>query len=295
MNSPPLPGSQPSPIVDVIAPSGPFDVEAFLQGIDLLKRGGFLPRYRLDIVEREGFLAGSDARRLSELKQALLTQDSQIIWCVRGGYGATRLLDSLPLELIQKANKLLIGFSDITALHARWHSAGLQSIHASMVARLASEPSEVLERLFRLLRDEPVDALKGECLVSGTSQGVLSGGNLALLSALCGTPYQPDFRGCVVFLEDVGERPYRLDRMWVQCRQAGLMDGVVGLALGEFSDCDGPQESTAAQILAEHARSLGVPTLTALPCGHGRVNMALPFGRQVLLDADRGLLHVEVA
>lgn len=283
------------PVVDVIAPSGPFDVEAFQSGLQFLRDAGFAPRHRDDITDRQGFLAGSDERRRTELLEALGAPDSRLIWCARGGYGATRLLPDLPLDLIRRSEKTLIGFSDITALHARWFTAGIPSIHGSMLTRLATEPPEVTRRLFQLVAGDEVPALEGRPLVPGIARGTLFGGNLALLAALCGTPYQPELRGCILFLEDIGERPYRLDRMLIQCRQAGLFDGIVGLALGEFSECAAPEGATADQVLAEHAESLGIPTLGALPCGHGRVNMALSFGRPARLDADAGLLHVEVA
>lgn len=285
-------------VVDVIAPAGPFDAEAFKRGLQALWDAGFAPRHRDDIFDRDGFLAGSDERRRTELLDALRAPDSRIVWCARGGYGTTRLLPDLPLDLVRDAGKLLVGFSDITALHARWFTAGVSSLHGSMITRLATEPDDVVSRLFSLVRGEAGDAtgpLEGRSLVPGSAEGVLFGGNLALLAALCGTPFQPDLRGTILFLEDIGERPYRIDRLLTQCRQAGLLDGIAGLALGEFSECAGPEGATADAVLSEFAQSLGVPTISALPCGHGRVNMALPFGRPARLDSRSGLLHVEVA
>lgn len=280
-------------IVDVVAPAGPFDDEAFRRGIEVLERFGFRPRFRPDIHSRDRFLAGSDDRRLRELQAAMDAPDSLAIWCVRGGYGCTRLLPSLSVESIRRADKVLIGFSDITALHALWWAAGVPSIHGTMVARLAAEPPEVLRRLHHLLTETSiVDRLAGHPLLEGETTGRLAGGNLALLAALCGTPWQPDLEGAVLFLEEVGERPYRVDRMLIQCEEAGLFDGIAGLAVGEFTGCDDRESGiTSMGVIEEHARVLNVPTVTALPCGHGAVNQALPFGRRVRLDGTRGRLE----
>ncbi len=278
---------QPGSIVDVVAPAGPFDAAKFREGVALLESHGLKPRFRDDLFARDRFLAGSDDRRLTELIDAIRAPDSDLVWAARGGYGSTRLLDEIELEDLRRANKLLVGFSDLTALHLRWRAAGVPSIHGSMVARLSSEPTNVLDRLFdMLLTAAPARALRGRALVPGCAQGKLTGGNLALLAALCGTPYQHKFDSEILFLEDIGERPYRLDRMLTQLRQAGVFDRIAALAFGEFVDCEEKDgTSSRAGVLAEHARKLGVPCLADLPCGHGEINQALPFGVRVRLDA----------
>lgn len=282
---------RPGSLVDVIAQSSPFDAEGFRSGIHLLESLGYRVRHRPDVFERQRFLAGSDERRRDELLGALAASDSDVVWCARGGYGATRLLGDIPLETIRKAGKLLVGFSDVTALHARWLVAGVPSVHGSMIARLASEPEDVRSGLLSLLARGRMAMQVGAPVVAGVAEGVLTGGNLALLAAMCGTPYQPDFKGRVVFLEDIGERPYRLDRMLVQCAQAGLFRGVAGIALGEFLDCDDAKAGiSSAEVLREHVESLGVPVVAALPSGHGKVNHALPFGVRVRIDGGAGTL-----
>lgn len=283
---------RPGSVVDVVAPAGPFDETLLRRGCEVIEARGLRPRFRSDIFTRDRYLAGSDERRLEELTDALDAPDSDLIWCARGGYGTTRLLPALDVARVRSAGKMLVGFSDITALHALWQAAGVPSVHGSMVARLATEPEHVVDRLFRLLLSgEPPEPLEGRPLMPGMAQGPLAGGNLALLAAMCGTPSQPDLRGTVLFLEEVGERPYRLDRLLTQCAQAGLFDGIVALAIGDFTACDESDGSiTARLVVADFARQRGVPTVTDLTCGHGAVNHALPFGRQVMLDADAGRL-----
>ncbi len=280
------------PLIDVIAPASAFDTASFQASVAVLQAANIRLRFRSDISTRTGFLAGSDERRLEELLAALDAPDSDVIWAARGGYGVTRLLPQVPVERIRDAGKIVIGFSDVSALHARWLAAGLPSIHGSMVARFGQEPPDVQARLLSLLASGEAPApLSGKGLVPGVAEGLLTGGNLMVLSALCGTPYQPDLQGCVLLLEEVGERPYRIDRLLVQCAQAGLFKGIAGIAVGEFKDCEQADGSaTSAQVLAEHLPKLGVPVLTGLPVGHGVVNMAVPFGRRVRLDVDAGAL-----
>lgn len=282
---------RPGSLVDVVAPASAFDREGFLRGVAALESFGFRVRYRPDVFDRTGFLAGDDARRLAELVEAIEAPDSDALWCARGGYGVTRLVERIPVASIARAGKLLVGFSDITALHALWLRAGVPSVHGSMVARLAAEPAPVQERIRTIVQLGRATPIAGEPLVRGRATGVLSGGNLAILAALCGTSAQPDLSGRIAFVEDVGERPYRLDRMFVQCRQAGLFKGIAGLALGEFTDCEEKDgSSTSAQVLEEHAHALGVPAIRALPCGHGSINLALPFGVPVAIDGHAGTL-----
>jgi len=282
-------------IVDLVAPAGPFDRARFEEGVGWLRTFGLVPRFDESILSRTGYLAGDDARRLSELTRAIEAPDSQAIWCVRGGFGCTRLLPGLDVAAVRRANKLLIGFSDVTALHAVWNLAGVASVHGSMVARLAIEPELQRNRLFDLVLGKAGDdRLMGEGVLGGAVSGPLGGGNLALLAALCGTPWQPRFEASIVFLEDVGERPYRLDRMLTQCTQAGLFTGIRGLVFGDFTDCDEADgSSTARGVLHDFARRLGVPAIEGIHAGHGAVNDPLPFGITARIDGSTGTLAFE--
>ena len=233
------------------------------------------------------------------------------IWCVRGGYGASRLLPALDYALMQRKPKALIGFSDITALHlAIQRHAGLVTFHGPVAWRaLTPYTLGQLKRVLwapeapaRLAAPPPFAAGEGRVdwdnrvttLVPGRARGRLLGGNLCLLAHLCGTPYFPDLRGAILFLEDVEEAYYRIDRFLTQLWLAGALDGVAGVAFGKFTDCEPSpfflQNRPLEDILAERFRTLGVPAVAGLMIGHIDDQTTLPIGCQAELDADAGVL-----
>ncbi len=265
-----------------MAPSGPFDEAAFDAGIAFLRR-----RYEVrvddEVRAKAGYLAGDDARRLDELRRAIV--------CARGGYGATRLLEELEPVEVRRARKLLVGFSDITALHALWARAGVGSMHGPMVTWLGHASEEARAAWVAALEGRTLHARGLERLVGGQAEGLLLGGNLAVLAALVGTPFAPPLRDAVLFLEDVGEAPYRVDRLLTQLRHAGWLHAVRGVVLGEFARCAPGVHGVSVQtVLAERLSGLGIPVVAGLAAGHGAVNHALPFGARVTLDADAGIL-----
>jgi len=280
--------------IAVIAPAGPFDVDAFGRGVERLRR-------HYDVVvddavtAREGFLAGSDARRLGELRAALADSDVRALVAVRGGYGSTRLLPQLPVDEVARAGKLLVGFSDITALHALWARAGIGSLHGPMVAALGRGDDTQLERFRDAVAGRPPQTqTQLRTLHGGAAAGPLHGGNLAVLCALLGTPYMPPLDGAVLFLEDVGERPYRIDRMLTSLIHSGALSKVAAVALGHFTDCNASADAdhpSAEDVLRERLAELHVPVVAGLPAGHVDDNLPLPLGRIVELDADAGQLH----
>jgi muramoyltetrapeptide carboxypeptidase len=271
----------------VIAPSSPFEIDRFERGISRLRE-----RYEVvfdqTILARDGFLAGDDARRKRELEAALSDPATRAIVAVRGGYGAMRLLSALSLDAIVRARKWLVGFSDVTALHGLWARAGLQSIHGAMVAKLGDAPSTDFEAWCECLEGGPLPELHGETLRPGRASGRLFGGNLAVLAALVGTPHLPRAGG-VLLLEDVGERPYRLDRMLTTLREARYFEGVSAVLVGELVDCGaGADGATAESVFADRLGDLGVPVIAGLPFGHGERNVPLRLGASVELDAGAG-------
>ena len=293
----PVPALRAGAHVRIVAPSSPFGREDFDRGVLRLRE-----RYRVSYDERlfeaHGFLAGDDARRLAELRAALDDESVDAIVAARGGYGATRLLPELELERVRDANKLLVGFSDVTALHAVWARAGLRSIHGPMVAALGrAEPSWV-ERWIAAVEGAPFAAMTGlEILAEGARgdavEGPLVGGNLAVLAALVGTPFAPPLEGAILFLEDVGEAPYRVDRMLTTLRQAGWMDRVAGVALGFFTDCHPrPDGRTVTDVLRDRLSDLDVPVVAGLGAGHEPDNQEIPLGARARLDAARGTLEL---
>ncbi|MFO7155916.1 MAG: LD-carboxypeptidase [Pseudomonadota bacterium] len=278
-------------LVAIVAPSGTFPEDRLRKGEAVLLSRGYrvlrlLPR------EPHRYLAGCDEERRALLERAFAEPEVRAVFAARGGYGATRLLGILDWELVAQGRKPLVGFSDVTALHAALHVRGVRSVHGPVVTRLGEEPPDSLERLFGLLEsDRPPPPLVGRTVVAGEAEGPLVGGCLSLLVALLGTPHFPRLDGAILFLEDVGEAPYRLDRMLTQLRASGALDRVAGIALGEWAGCDdstGQGGVVAEEILAE----LGRPLLAGLPFGHGARNLALVHGARARLR-DGALFHLE--
>jgi muramoyltetrapeptide carboxypeptidase len=232
-----------------------------------------------DLLRPVLYLASDDDQRAEQLMEALSSPEYAAVWIARGGYGLTRILDRLDPERILP--KPVIGFSDVTALFAALgpHGHG-PLVHGPVLHSLPiTEPGSV-EHLLDLLGGRDVEPLVGETWVEGTAEGPLVGGNLALLAALCGTPWQLDARGCVLVLEEIGEAPYRVDRMLQQLASAGVLEGVVGVALGEFVDCRVPAGATwtLREVLLDHLGRLDVPVVGELPIGHGARNRAFVWG-----------------
>jgi muramoyltetrapeptide carboxypeptidase len=187
-----------------------------------------------------------------------------------------------------KANQSIIGFSDITALHQWRQSHGLMSIHGPVLTQLGRLGRPTSERLFALLEsDAPCAPLRGTtAFVEGTAEGPLLGGNLSMFTRLLGTPFMPNLEGAILFFEDVGERPYRLDRMWTHLELAGVFSQVKGIALGSFTHCEERDANYSSQdVLRDLAVATGLPCATGFPIGHGDVNEPVPLGVRVRLDA----------
>jgi muramoyltetrapeptide carboxypeptidase len=287
------PGSR----IQVVAPSSPFPRDEFNRGIARLSE-----RYEVclhpTIFDRSGYLAGDDARRLTELRAAIEDDSVHAIVAARGGYGATRLIDQLDAASVASHPKLLVGMSDISALHALWARAGLSSIHGPMVTEIGRADDAQLARWIAAVEGATPPPITGLHVVAGghhgAARGMLLGGNLAVLSALIGTPYLPELEGCVLFLEDVHERPYRIDRMLTSWLHAGLLYLPRAIVLGGFDDCQpGEDGVTVEQVLAERLGSLGIPVLSGVPAGHRPNNLPLPLGGRVEVDPVHGTLTFE--
>lgn len=288
----PPPALHPGDRVAVIAPASGFDRASFDAGLALIGA-----RYRAThgpgLFERRRYLAGDDARRLAELTAALADPGVRGVFCARGGYGATRLLSQLASGAPPGAPKPLVGFSDITALHLWLQSHGRISIHGPVLTQLARLPEGNRQRLFDLLESRaPAPPLKGtDTYVGGSAEGVLLGGNLSVFSRIMSTSCLPPLEGAVLLLEDQGERPYRLDRMWTHLELAGVFRRIRGIVLGSFTACEEPGAPyTSAEVLRELAQATGLPCAAGFPIGHGEVNEPVPLGVRVRLDADAARL-----
>jgi len=283
--------------VALVSPSGPLEGPYELErAVATAESIGWQVSVGSHALARTGYFAGDDAQRGDDLLSALQDPAIDGIWCLRGGYGSARLLPRLPRTLLQRHAKPLIGFSDITALHAAWQDAGLISYHGPTArAPLTSWSREYLVRAVRARTESAGAAPEATVLHGGQATGRLAGGNVALLASLCGTPWAVSFRGAIAVLEDVGEATYRLDRMLLQLRLAGAFDGCVGIAFGHCTDCpdstsDGTR--TVIAVVQELAEALQVPTLFGLPIGHIADQWTLPFGALATLNADARSVHV---
>jgi muramoyltetrapeptide carboxypeptidase len=249
-----------------------------------------------ELHERFGYLAGDDEQRLGSVQRALADPDAQAIWCARGGYGTTRILKRLDASGLRDNPKTLVGFSDVTALLCwAWVSAGVPGVHGPVVTQCATlEPGDP-EAVVEFLRGEvpaPLAADHGEVIAGGSVEGPLIVGNLEVLRSLIGTPFLPSLEGAILGIEEVGERPYRIDRALTHLRSSGALRGVRGVIVGQLKGCREPDDGashgwSAPEVISERLTPLGVPVVTGFPFGHDhRRNAPLPFGVRVRLQAD---------
>jgi muramoyltetrapeptide carboxypeptidase len=275
----------------LIAPAGPPKPGQLAQVPALLEAHGFKAKVFPGCAgpAHLDFLAAADAQRLDDLHAAFADPQVAAVLCLRGGYGCARLLGRIDTGLLRRHPKLLIGYSDITSLHGLLDTLGLPALHAPMPTSdlLAPEGAADARALFARLHrgfsaGESIApaALQPHPLNRGVSaEGRLIGGNLAVFTALTGSAWMPEARGAILFIEDIGEDPYRVDRMLAQLRLAGVLDAAAGFLVGSFSDAESPDE-----VLADYLHPLGKPVLAGWPSGHCRPNEALPLGLRVRMD-----------
>lgn len=289
MQRPPLlgPGSR----VALVAPSGPLSDADLQHAIANVHELGCEAIVGDHVLDREGYLAGTDAHRAADLNRAANDDRVDGIWCIRGGYGAMRLLRSLDLDAWKRRPRALIGYSDITALHAAvGGSAGLVTFHGPTARSKITAFSKRSLRAAVIERTEPCGAAPSACtLYKGRARGQLIGGNLALVVSLLGTPYAPTFDGAILVLEDVNEAIYRLDRMLTQLLLSGALERLSGIAFGSFTDISEDStdiERPLTDVLSEIAEAARVPCLANIPLGHIADQWTVPLGAAAELDAD---------
>jgi len=293
--------------VCVVAPaSPPHDPDTITSVIDRLRDLGCSVTVSPQVYQREGFLAGSDKERATALASALADDAIDIVYCLRGGYGSVRLLPLLDPNSFGAKPKVVIGFSDITTLHTAFFShPQWEGLHGPDLYSLLKDDGGEEFRLQgvsnALNRSVPFTVTSSD-RGSGIAKGALVGGNLSNLAALCGTPYGQSYRGRIVFLEEVQEAPYRIDRYLTQLLMGSDFGEAAGVVIGEFSGCHDPHAPTAVtprptwrEVIEERLRPLGIPILFGVPFGHVPFNATLPVGRMAALDLDRGELRVEAA
>jgi muramoyltetrapeptide carboxypeptidase len=294
--------------IGVIAPSGPVPPDVLPKAQAELEALGFRVKMGETCSQSYGgYLAGPPELRARELNEMFADPAVDAIMCMRGGYGSPQILPLLDYACIAENPKLFIGYSDITALHAALgQKAGLATLHGPMAQTGIAFGLDPVSRdsLLRAMTDPaPLGRIvnpEGEeivCLVEGEACGPIVGGNLSLVAALMGTPYELDTRGKLLFLEDIGEEPYRVDRMLTQLALAGKFDDCAGVIIGTWTDC-APSERFAhgfsvLDVFCNIVVPFQKPTIWNLQSGHGHYNLALPFGVQAYLNASAGILEIE--
>lgn len=280
-------------VIAIVAPGGPVDRGRLSRGLARLSSAGFVPETAAGLLQREGYLAGSDRHRAAQMEWALALPEARAVMAARGGYGTARLLPLVDWRRAAAHPRLLIGYSDVTAVLAYVSTRlRLAAIHGPMAATadLAGRPDRMaLEAFVRLVggRISPREpwGLPCERLRGGAAEGVLAGGCLSVLTALLGTPYEPDFRGALLFLEDVREPSYRIDRMLTQWVQSGRLRKIGGIVVAKITPVKHEEEEGIRRVFASVGTRLSVPVWYGFPAGHTRPNYPLPFGVRARIDA----------
>ena len=296
------PALAPGARVALVAPAGPLAEGAVDRAVARVRDWGFEPVEGAHVRGRHGYLAAPDAERAADFDAALRDPSIDAVWCLRGGYGTMRIVDALDWDALARHPRPVIGFSDITALHLAIQRLGIVSFHGPHPATAELNPFS-RGGLVRLLTSaEPAGVLpfpaengRAEAFAGGAAEGPLVGGNLSLVAATLGTPYQVRAEGAILFLEEVGEPAYRVDRLLSQLRLAGVLGSVAGVALGAFTESpDEGAEGTPqiAEVLHDRLADLGVPVAFGFPFGHVDDNWTLPLGVRARLDADAGTLEL---
>ncbi|MBW0234396.1 MULTISPECIES: S66 peptidase family protein [Pseudomonas] len=285
-------------VIGLIAPAGPaqLDLDSATQW---MHARGYQLRVFPGVWEKNGYLAGSDAARAGDLHAAFADDSIDAIFCLRGGYGSPRLLDSIDFELLRRHPKPFVGYSDITALHlAITRYAGFVTFHGPMLNAdlLGNKQSPTESSLLRMLSGQQPRLLSHPdeypliTVAPGCASGRLLGGNLSLICATIGSPFELDDQDAILFIEDVNEPLYRVDRLLTHLRLAGKLNRLRGVLVGDFAGVD---LSALVQLLRQELGPLGIPVLAGWRSGHCDPNLTLPLGACVRLDADRQQLTLE--
>lgn len=279
---------EPGDTIGVIAPAGPVDQEEIQPTIDLLYKKGYRIHEAPNLFSRKGYLAGHDYVRLDDLHSMFSDNVIKAIFCARGGYGSIRILDRIDYDLILDNPKIIVGYSDITALlFAIFNRTGLVTFHGPMLRDLAKDGGDNLADFLELASSSMpriYDLSGGMVLNHGRARGKVLGGNLSIISSLMGTPFMPMMKGAILFIEDKGEPLYRIDRMLSQLRQGGVIDGLSGLIVGRFIDCG--DISDINELLRDLTSGTDIPVINGLLVGHDRENRTIPIGLHAELDTE---------
>jgi muramoyltetrapeptide carboxypeptidase len=278
--------------VGIVAPAGPIDPSELEHAIGLLESFGHRTILSNQLYDRSGYLAGDDEVRLEALHAMFEDKEVKAILCARGGYGTLRILDRINFELIRDHPKIIVGYSDITALLlAIYQLTGLVTFHGPVVKEFSKNQEKNLEFILELVYGETfpsLDLKNTDTLRQGKGAGTLLGGNLSLITSLIGTTFLPSFRKAIVFIEECDEPLYRIDRMLTHLRLSGVFHGIHGLMAGRFDACG--DKDAINRLLLEAVADQKIPVMSGLPVGHGRENITLPLGLKTSIDTDDMIL-----
>jgi len=292
--------------IGLIGPSSPTPIERIEATIEEIQSLGFKVIMGESCYSAHGYLSGSDELRAKDVNEMFNNKNVDGIWCIRGGYGTPRILDKIDYHMIRLNPKVFIGYSDITALHiAINQKSELVTFHGPMASTelfhkiddftLECLNKNIMDNQALGLINNPKD-IEIQTLVAGKCEGKLIGGNLSLVSGTIGTPYEVDTKGKILFLEDIDEEPYKIDRMLTQLKLSGKLDDAEGFIFGDWNNCvaEEPEKSlTLMEIFNELIVPLGKPTIYNLMAGHCKPMITLPFGVNARLDADNKNLFID--
>ena len=291
--------------IGIIAPASPTTKEKVKKSCDKLNEMGFRVKIGKSVYERYGYLSGTDDIRAADINDMFEDKKVKGIICIRGGYGTPRILDLIDYEIINNNPKVFVGYSDITALHiAINQKSDLVTFHGPMVASDMIEGFSIFSRdnlLKSIMNKEPISKIsnpEGEEILTingGIADGIIIGGNLSLIVDTIGTPYEINTMDKILFIEEIGEQPYNIDRMLNQLRLSGKLQEAKGIILGDFNNCEteNPEENLILeQVINDQIKSIGKPTIYNLQAGHCNPMLTLPFGVKVRLNADKKELIV---
>ena len=286
-------------VVAIVAPSGAVNEQAMERGIKVLENLGLRVRVGKHVLDRWGYLAGDDRGRAEDITGAWMDPEVKAVICSRGGYGAMRVLPYLDFEKLKAHKKIFVGYSDITALHAAfWREMRLVTFHGPVAE--SGEQSGLNEpynlayfkrALFGTFTPGELELPNGHSLTAleeGEAEGIVVGGNLSLIASTIGSGWELDTRGKILFLEEVGERPYRVDRMLSQLALSGKLADAAGYILGDFTDCESSGDYpsfSVPEIFEQYFKGTGKPCISGVPAGHALHKATIPFGIKVRISA----------
>ena len=272
--------------IGIIAPAGPVCRDEIRPAIELLNKKGYYTILSRNLYRKKGYLAGSDEARLDDLHSMFSDKSIKAVFCARGGYGTTRILEMIDYDIIRKNPKIITGYSDITALLlAIFKKTGLITFHGPVLRDLGRGRRKNLTCLLDLISSKAprvMDLSEGKALRRGYAQGTVIGGNLSMLCSLAGTPFLPWTKGVILFIEERGEPLYRLDRMLRHLRLTGIINRLTGLITGSFTDCGDDKDIN--KLLKDITSDNDIPVISGLPVGHDKINKSMPIGLHADLD-----------